>query len=224
MPNLETGPKTYSAILGALKRGGPMDAQALARRFELTPMAVRLHLYALRRKRMVAFREVRRPRGRPAKLWRLTRKADAVFPDAHAELAAGLIASMKKTFGEKGLHRMLDVRARDQLASYRRKLPRKAPLGRRVEALARQRTREGYMAEVRRQKDGSYLLLENHCPICVAATACQGLCAAELCVFRKALGKEVFVERTEHILAGARRCAYRVVSKEGALPRKSLPP
>ena len=57
---------------------------------------------------------------------------------------------------------------------------------------------------------GGFLLLENHCPICAAATACQGFCRAELAVFRAVLGPDVTVDRTEHIPAGARRCAYRI--------------
>jgi predicted ArsR family transcriptional regulator len=55
-----------------------------------------------------------------------------------------------------------------------------------------------------------FLFVENHCPICAAARACSGLCRSELEVFRGALGDGVTVERTDHILAGARRCAYRV--------------
>ena len=61
----------------------------------------------------------------------------------------------------------------------------------------------------RAQEDGSYLLLENHCPICAAAEACQGFCRSELLLFRALLAPAT-VERTEHILDGARRCAYRV--------------
>jgi predicted ArsR family transcriptional regulator len=57
---------------------------------------------------------------------------------------------------------------------------------------------------------GGFLLVENHCPICAAARTCQGLCASELEVFRRVLGPDVTVERSDHILAGARRCAYRV--------------
>ena len=65
------------------------------------------------------------------------------------------------------------------------------------------------MAEVRR--DGrDFLFIENHCPICAAATACQGFCATELDLFRSALGPGVTVERAEHILSGDRRCAYRI--------------
>jgi predicted ArsR family transcriptional regulator len=80
----------------------------------------------------------------------------------------------------------------------------------RVNALAKIRAEQGYMAEAARQRDGSFLLIENHCPICAAATACQGLCREELMLFSTVLGDEVNVERTDHILAGARRCAYRI--------------
>ena len=73
------------------------------------------------------------------------------------------------------------------------------------------------MAEWRADADG-FLLLENHCPICAAATACQGFCRAELDVFRAVLGPGVSVERTDHILAGARRCAYRIVPVSTATP------
>ena len=36
------------------------------------------------------------------------------------------------------------------------------------------------------------------------------LCDAELELFQAILGEDVVIERTEHILLGARRCAYRI--------------
>ena len=62
--------------------------------------------------------------------------------------------------------------------------------------------------QARKQRDGSWTLVENHCPICAAAEVCQGLCAGELELFRRVLGARV--ERTEHLLDGARRCVYRI--------------
>ena len=85
-------------------------------------------------------------------------------------------------------------------------------LRQRVEALAAMRTDDGYMAEVQAQADGAFLLIEKHCPICAAAVACTGLCGKELEVFRAVLGPNVVIERTEHMVVGARRCAYRVVA------------
>ena len=85
-------------------------------------------------------------------------------------------------------------------------------LDRKVASLAAIRRREGYMAEWRR-RDGGFVLIENHCPICAAATACQGLCRDELRLFREVLGPGVRVERSEHVLDGARRCAYRITPR-----------
>ena len=109
---------------------------------------------------------------------------------------------------------LLADRAREQIRAYRARIPRRAPLGRRLRALARIRTEEGYMAEVQPGSSrGQYLFIENHCPICEAAAECQGLCATELDVFRAVLAPRVTVERTEHIQSGARRCAYLVAPK-----------
>ena len=58
---------------------------------------------------------------------------------------------------------------------------------------------------------GAFLLVENHCPICAAARACQGFCRSELEIFHRVLGPGCAVERLEHILAGSRRCAYRII-------------
>jgi len=80
----------------------------------------------------------------------------------------------------------------------------------RLRRLVDLRAGEGYMAECREEPGGGWLLVENHCPIRAAARECQGLCRSELELFRAVLGKRAVVERVDHVLAGARRCAYRV--------------
>jgi predicted ArsR family transcriptional regulator len=75
--------------------------------------------------------------------------------------------------------------------------------------LARLRTEEGCMAEVRRDGD-DYLFIERHCPIPAAASACPGLSSAELDLFRSVVGPGVEIEQVEHILAGDRRSVFRV--------------
>lgn len=206
--------RTRRAIVHALKQEGAMDAQALAERMHVSAMAVRQHLYALQAEKLVTYHERRRPLGRPAKLWQLTAAADRLFPDGYAELTLSLLTAVGHAFGKAGLTRLLELRTRDQIAAYRKRVPgREVPIQRRVKALAAIRTDEGYMASAKPQGDGSVLLLENHCPICAAAVACTGLCAQELEVFQTVLGNDVVVERTEHIVAGARRCAYRVANR-----------
>ena len=208
--------KTRRAIVKLLKTEGPIDSAQLAERLGLTAMAVRQHLYTLQREGLVTAETRPIPVGRPAKFWRLTREADRLFPEAYAELSVALIDAMRDAFGAEGLDRVLSSRCARQQVDYAKRIRRAAPLEEKLKELARVRTEEGYMAEVRPEEGGSYLLVENHCPICAAANACQGFCSTELDLFRSVLGTGVQVERVEHIVSGDRRCAYRVTPQVGS--------
>jgi predicted ArsR family transcriptional regulator len=202
--------QTRRAIVQLLKTEGALDSMALSRRLKLTPMAVRQHLYALQLEKLVTAESRRAPRGRPAKYWTLTPEAARLFPDAYAELSVSLLSAVEDTFGAAGVQRLLDTRLTRQQSDYAAQIPAALPLEKKLQQLARLRSAEGYMAEVRREGKGAFVLVENHCPICAAAAACQGFCTSELDLFRSVLGPGVNVDRTEHIVAGNRRCAYRV--------------
>jgi predicted ArsR family transcriptional regulator len=205
--------KTRRAIVKILKTQGPLGSAQLAGQLGLTAMAVRQHLYALQNEGHVEAEERPVPIGRPAKHWRLTREADQLFPEAYAELNVSLIEALRDTFGEEGLDQVLVSRGLRQRKDYAKRIRVTDSLEKKLKELARIRTEEGYMAEVRGEKDGGYLLVENHCPICAAANSCQGFCATELDLFRSVLGQGVTIEREEHIVSGDRRCAYRVKPK-----------
>ena len=198
-------------VLAALKRLGPIEAERLASELDLTAMAVRQHLYALHADGLVSFAEESRPRGRPAKLWRAEAAADAYFTDAHAALTVDLLSGMKAAFGETGLDKILKTRTSAQVKAYRARVESKKTLHAKLKALAKIRSEEGYMAEVREDAQGGYLFVENHCPVCAAAKLCTGLCREELSCFRAVLGDGVQISRGDHIVAGARRCVYRVL-------------
>ncbi len=187
-----------------------MDSAQLAERLQVTAMAVRQHLYALQEEKLVLAEERPVPIGRPAKYWQLTRDADRLFPDAYAELSLALIEAMNDSFGSEGVNQVFQSRYARQHAAYTSRIPANLPLDRKLRQLAKIRTAEGYMAAVKPGADGKVLLVENHCPICAAATACQGFCSTELDLFREILGPGVRVERVEHIVSGARRCAYQI--------------
>ncbi|MFT7462160.1 MAG: putative ArsR family transcriptional regulator [Pseudohongiellaceae bacterium] len=209
---MKSDPETGSRerILFLLKTKGATTAARLGRHLGITSMAVRQHLQRLSDGGLVGFEDERGSVGRPARIWSLTDAAAEQFPEGYADLALDMLGAMRETFGEDGLTQLLKVRSQAQAERYRATLP--APdqgLAKRVAALARLRRDEGYMAESAKARDGSVLLIENHCPICAAATVCAGLCGAELDLFREALGPDVKIEREEHILNGDRRCTYR---------------
>ncbi|WP_416672754.1 helix-turn-helix transcriptional regulator [Egbenema bharatensis] len=200
-------------ILHLLKMQGAQTATRLAEQIHVSPMAIRQHLQTLKAKSWVTYQEEHRALGRPVKLWQLTPQSNDRFPDRHVDLSLDLLRSTESAFGPKGLEQLMAERRHRQIQTYRHQLAEGSASGnwqQRVWAMAHLRSQEGYMAEVIEQADQTLLLVENHCPICIAAQACQKLCTTELEVFRSVLGKTVTVERIEHILQGDRRCAYRI--------------
>jgi predicted ArsR family transcriptional regulator len=115
---------------------------------------------------------------------------------------------VRAAFSESGLERLLHERTQRQKDSYARRMKKAgAGLLRRAQALAEIRREQGYMAECVQRRDGSILLIENHC---AAASSCRALCREELSLFRSLFGVRARVERIGHVLAGARRCAYMI--------------
>jgi predicted ArsR family transcriptional regulator len=196
-------------FLVLLKTRGPQTATNLGKAAGVTAEAARQQLVRLAADGLVVATAEPRGVGRPTQVWGLTEAGNARFPDGHSELTAQLIGTIRTQLGEDVLDRLIASRTAESKAAYAAALEGATGLGERVARLAEARTREGYMAESRAEGDG-YLLVENHCPICVAATACQGFCRSELDTFRAVLGPDASVERTEHIVQGDRRCAYRV--------------
>lgn len=207
-------------LLFKIKTKGPQTAINLAKQLELTPVAVRQHLEQLEEAGLVKFTEQRQSIGRPSRVWELTTDGHARFPDSHADLTVDLLHSMRTAFGETALDKLVEARTSDLIKRYRSRLAKHKELPKRVAALAELRTEEGYMSGTTRNRDGSYTLVENHCPICAAAELCRGLCAGELKLFSNILGRGVTVEREEHILAGSRRCSYKITPKRASSKTK----
>jgi predicted ArsR family transcriptional regulator len=197
-------------IVDHLKRVGACTTGDLANALDVTTQAVRPPLAELEAKGLVGAEPVSTGvRGRPPLGWALTPIAIDLFPDRHRDLTVELLDAMKSALGEDALEQVLLERDRFQLAAVEAEMPEGADVATRVEVLAAARTRQGYMAEVVDDGD-SVLLVEHHCPVCAAATTCQGLCANELELFRTVMGPTAEVERTQHLLSGGDRCVYRI--------------
>jgi predicted ArsR family transcriptional regulator len=199
-------------LLHALKSAGPQTAEALGRKLGITAVGARQHLARLQEEGLVDAVDQSAGVGRPKRVWSLTEAGHARFPDNHAGLTLELITAIRKTGGEAMLDQVIGAREQAALAAYRRALDGAVSLKDKVKRLARIRSEEGYMASTAAD-GGAVLLIENHCPICVAAKACQGFCRSELALFQETLGADVSVVREEHIVAGARRCLYRIRAK-----------
>ena len=197
-------------VLMVLKMHGPQSAAAVGQQLGTTGEAARQQLARLAEEGLVVATSQASGVGRPTQNWALTPAAQARFPDTHAALTVQLLDIVRNTLGEGALDTIIATREADTSAIYAAALADRTALRDKVAALAGLRSQEGYMAQWQEQPDGSLLLQENHCPICAAATACQGFCRSELDVFRTVLGPDVSVTRAEHIVSGGRRCTYAI--------------
>ncbi|MFC4271697.1 MarR family transcriptional regulator [Sneathiella chungangensis] len=197
-------------ILYFLKSRGPATAGDIGNFLDISKPGAQQNLAKAAREGLIYFEDRAEGRGRPRRYWHLTEKGHARFPDRHSDLSVDLLKSAEKLFGAEGLEKLIRDREAETLAKYREKLESEADIAGKIARLAALRNAEGYMASWREIGGGEYLFIENHCPICAAAAFCQGLCRSELEIFRKAFGAHATVERTDHILSGARRCAYRI--------------
>ncbi|HEN3618544.1 TPA: transcriptional regulator [Yersinia enterocolitica] len=198
-------------LLMLLKTRGPLQATDAGKILGTTGEAARQQFVKLAKDGLAVAVAQAKGVGRPIQLWQLTEAGNARFPDAHSELTVQLLRMVRTKLGEEALNLLIDTREQETRELYCQAMNGANSIGERVERLVAIRSQEGYMAECQTQADGSILLIENHCPICAAATHCQGFCRAELDVFRQAL--QAPVERTEHILSGSRRCVYRVATE-----------
>lgn len=191
-----------------LKKEGEKTIKEMANDLEVTVEGARFQLLKLANEGFVKCENRSKGRGRPQQIWSLTDEGHSKFPDTHSGLTVKIIKKIRENLGEEALEKIIDSTGNDNVLKYQTILKDNDSLEEKIKKLSEIRGREGYMADYQSNEDGSFLLIENHCPICAAATACQGFCKAELNTFQTVLGKNVKIERISHILAGARRCAY----------------
>ncbi|WP_341502464.1 metalloregulator ArsR/SmtB family transcription factor [Gallaecimonas sp. GXIMD4217] len=203
-------------ILYLLKTRGPQTAQGLAEHLGMTSMGSRQHLLGLEEEGLVESFSEKRKVGRPSRVWRLSAAGHRRFPDRHEDLTLAMLDGIKAVFGDQGLDQLIGHREERMRADYGAALAACPDLRAKVEKLAQIRAGEGYMAEVQAHPDGGWLLVENHCPICAAASSCQDFCRSELALFAHCLGEDAEISRQEHLLSGARRCVYHIRPRRGA--------
>lgn len=196
-------------VLICIKTNAPIGTSRIAEHLEISGEAARQHVQKLLSMNLIVGREDPEPQvGRPKQEWIVTERGNHYFPDSHAQLTIQLIDSVKTIFGEEGLNQLINERETQVMMQYRQYCDGKTPL-KRLEQLTELRLKEGYMAHL--VKEGAdYLLIEEHCPICAAATICQKFCRSELQLFQIILGEMVSITREEYLLDDGQRCVYRI--------------
>lgn len=205
--------KTIDKILNILKQEGAVTAKQIAERFHITTMGARQHLQSLEDDGYVYFYDEKVKVGRPVRHWVLTEKGHEQFINRHDELSIQIIEAVSTLFGPDGFEQVAKEREHKTLARYQQSILDTDSLATKLDKMVQFRENEGYMVELK-AVDDHYLLIENHCPICKAATFAPNLCQSELNIFKQLLKNDASIKRLEHIVSGQRRCAYLIIPLE----------
>jgi len=186
--NISVPPAPFALVLAfSPEDAGPQVRRGRTRAPEMTPAGARQHSSSLKRSAGGERGPTRRARA-ATEYWRLTPRGHERFPDRHSDLTLDYCQSMRDVFGDDGRERVIEHRERRDHRNYRKFVGAPGFASSEADALARIRSREGYMASRGKDTRDSFLLIENHCPIWRPATACQGLCRSELAVFAPVWG------------------------------------
>lgn len=196
-------------ILMFLKMRGEATSLLISKELSITKEGARKHLLNLAEEGLITSVSKSEGVGRPSTYYTLTEKGLSQFPDSHADVTVQILRSVKNLLGDNALDLLINDREKTTYERYEKALLNAESLEQCLDVLVKVRSEEGYMAEWTKEDD-AYFLIENHCPICAAASECQGFCRAELSNFQNLIGQAYRVERVNHILSGGQRCVYKI--------------
>lgn len=193
-----------------LKRWQRLTAKELAGRLGVSLNAARHHLKELEAEGLIRYEREHRGVGAPVFLYSLSPAGEALFPRRYEETLTALLDRIVEREGREGAIGLLEAHIAGQARRFRAELEDSAPQER-LQAMARIRSEQGYMAEAVAAGAGG-VLTEHNCAIQAVAQRFPEICAAEARFLAEALGAEV--ERREHILSGCPACQYHVRFKQ----------
>ena len=208
MSALPAPERTKSRLLELVKRHGPLTAQDLAQRLEVSVPAARRHLGDLQEQELIVCR-TERPggRGRPQHVFTLSDRGEAAFPKTYSTLCVDVLRHIESLFGEGAVLRVLDARNVELAGRLHDELATCESLGERVQALAARLDEQGFDTTVEQEGEVWYLT-ERNCPNLTVARQYPQLCESELGLYLQVL--DVPVRRDRRIACGQAACRYRI--------------
>lgn len=198
---------SQAQILLAIKQTGEVTAADLAESVGLAITTVRQHLNRLQDQGLLEHRPEPRGRGRPTHVYRLSDRAERLFPSIDATMLNRLLDFLSR----EGHHRAIDAFFREfwdeRTQEFRQRLEQAdgTDLAVRLDILDDFLTEQGFMPEIE-QEDGEVTIRECNCPLSEAVESTRLPCRLEAEFLELVVGQPL--ERVSYMPDGHKSCTY----------------
>lgn len=197
------------AILDLIKRSTGMSVSEIARGLGMSYMGVKQYCIELEKKGYLD--TWRRPKavGRPEKSYRLTEKAQALFPQMSNELTLEILQCIQQIYGATAVDKLLFNYFTRKAEYYARKV-KGSSMAERAASLARLRDQEGYCSQVEYDPRLGFRITEYHTPFREIAQKFPAVWKMEESMFSRVLQSSVV--RREERASGLTRFTFSVAT------------
>lgn len=182
---------TREQILNLLKIKNQLTVATIAEELNITEMAVRRHLNTLERDGIVETTLQRQAMGRPTNVYQLSHEGQEMFPRDYGNFTIEILKNIEELDGQEKINELFEMRRKKLKEKYEKRMTSQS-FEERVYELANIHNEEGFMTEIEKREDGSFVFKEYNCPIAEVARHFPSVCYSELNLFKEVL-------QTEHV-------------------------
>ncbi|MBP7950123.1 MAG: hypothetical protein KA004_10735 [Verrucomicrobiales bacterium] len=199
-------PQTF-AILDLLKRSTGMSVKDIAKHLRMSYMGIKQHCVDLEKKGLLDTWRNPKQLGRPEKLYRLTPKAGAFYPEVGNELTLDLLNSIQQLYGPTAPDRLL-FSYFSKRADYYLKKVKGNSVSERAASFCKIREAEGHCAEIEYDHNAGLRIVEFHSPFKEIAQTYPSVRRMEELMVNRVLG--ITVKRSEEKASGLTKYVFHI--------------
>ncbi len=196
-------------IIRHLKQSQGLAVGELAEKLGMSYMGVKQHCVSLQKKGYLDTWRRAKAIGRPEKIYRLTDKADPIFPEGGNELTLGILEGVAKVYGPSAPDKLLFNYFQAKADAYLAKIKGDA-VAEKATALAKLRFQEGYLSDCTYIRGEGLKISEFHHPLASVLAAYPSVVRMEEGMFERVLGTKV--KREEEHAAGLTKTTFLIDS------------
>jgi len=196
-------------ILSLIKGSTGLSVAELSKSLKMSYMGVKQHCLELEKRGYLDTWRRPKPVGRPEKAYRITKKADALFPKIGIQFTLDILDSVKTIYGAAAPEKLIFNFFQEQGERYAMRLKGKT-VAERANSLAKLRDSEGYRSTCNFDRETGLNILEYHSLVADIARAYPTVHRMEEAMFGKVL--KTGVTRTEEAASGLSKTTFSIAT------------